>query len=199
MTTRPRKSRKPDWKPGLAVAVAAVIVLPPFFRSHPVLSVTVTTLVVLGATTWFALRLRAGRIEAERQAGRDRAIEVTDGMTGPEFEQWTARLLRRSGCRDVEVVGGTGDAGADVVAWTPGGKRVVVQCKRHVRKITSPDVQRFGGVFHYHRADVALLIATTTFTEPAQRIAAGVGILLVDRTALAEWARTNVPPLPLSR
>ncbi|RKT54867.1 restriction endonuclease [Saccharothrix australiensis] len=143
---------------------------------------------------WVRRRLARARLQAER----DRVITSTDGMSGRDFEHWTARLLRRSGCTDVEVVGRAGDAGADVVARSPHGGRVVVQCKRYdhlATKVGSPDVQRFAGTArHVHHADHALLITTTGYTRPARDLAATVGITLVDRDLLAEWARTGVAP-----
>ncbi|MFI2213923.1 restriction endonuclease [Streptomyces sp. NPDC020141] len=50
------------------------------------------------------------------------------------FEEAVAALCERDGCRDVEVNGGAGDLGADVTAIAPSGLRVVIQCKRYVRR-----------------------------------------------------------------
>ncbi|WP_375296027.1 restriction endonuclease [Saccharothrix sp.] len=118
-------------------------------------------------------------------------------MDGAEFEKWTARLLARSGCRDVRVVGRSGDMGADVVAISPSGGRLVVQCKRYTdKKVGSGSVQSFSGTaWHIHKASLAMMVTTTAFTKPAQEVAARIpGMVLIDRSALAEWARTDVLP-----
>ena len=47
-------------------------------------------------------------------------------------------------------------------------------------------------------ADVSLVVTTSGFTAEAWKVAAAVGIVLVDRVILAEWARTGVPPTPLA-
>lgn len=206
MTAKPRKRGK--GKPRergrgpLKLAAAAALVAAPlvwwFVQAYPVLSAVIAGALLAAGAVVLVLRLRRRRAEVVRQAERDRAIEATDGMSGADFEQWTARLLRRSGCVDVEVVGGAGDAGADVVATAPDGGRVVVQCKRYgsTYKVGSEAVQRFSGTArYYHRADHPLIVTTSTFTAPARTVAAEVGITLVDRQVLAEWARGGPAPI----
>ncbi|WP_336320399.1 restriction endonuclease [Streptomyces lavendofoliae] len=112
------------------------------------------------------------------------------------FEQAVADLCVRDGCLDVEVVGGAGDLGADVVATTPDGRRVVIQCKAYGpdNKVGSQDVQRFGGTcFAVHEAHVAAVVTTSEFTEPAAQYAAQCGILCVDGAGLDAWADGTGP------
>lgn len=112
------------------------------------------------------------------------------------FEQAVADLCARDGCLDVEVVGGAGDLGADVVATAPDGRRVVVQCKAYGpdNKVGSQDVQRFGGTcFAVHDAHVAVVVTTSEFTEPAAQYAAQCGILCVDRRSLDAWTDGTGP------
>ncbi|MFI8825692.1 restriction endonuclease [Streptomyces sp. NPDC053431] len=114
------------------------------------------------------------------------------------FEHTVAALCVRDGCGAVEVVGGAGDLGADVVATTADGRRVVLQCKRYApdHRVGSPDLQRFGGTcFTVHGADVAVLVTTSSFTVPALEYAASCGILCVDGTALDAWT-ASVSPAP---
>ncbi|MEU3554229.1 restriction endonuclease [Streptomyces fragilis] len=113
-----------------------------------------------------------------------------DAMDADEFEQAVAELCERDGCTGVEVVGGAGDLGADVLAVTPDGRRVVLQCKRYsaTNKVGSQDLQRFGGTcFTVHEAHVAALVTTSDFTAPALEYAEQCGILCVDREALLAW------------
>ncbi|MFP8959870.1 restriction endonuclease [Streptomyces nanhaiensis] len=119
-----------------------------------------------------------------------------DAMEAEEFEQAVAALCERDGCRDVEVVGGAGDLGADVVATAPDGRRVVVQCKRYsdTNKVGSQDVQRFGGTcYTVHEAQVAAVVTTGDFTAPAAEYAQRCGILCFDRHALAAWSDGTGP------
>lgn len=116
---------------------------------------------------------------------------------GPdEFEQATAALCERDGCTEVEVVGGAGDLGADVVATAPDGRRVVIQCKRYgdTNRVGSQDLQRFGGTcFTVHGADVAIVVTTSGFTAPALEYAEQCGIVCWDREDLQAWSDGTGP------
>ncbi|MFB6826178.1 restriction endonuclease [Streptomyces virginiae] len=122
----------------------------------------------------------------------DHAAVDADG-----FEHAIAALCARDGCLQVEVVGGAGDLGADVIATTADGLRVVVQCKHYGdgNRVGSQDLQRFGGTcFVVHEADVAVVVTTSSFTAPAEDYAATCGIVCVDGEALAAWTESRTPP-----
>ncbi|MFC8494647.1 restriction endonuclease [Streptomyces sp. NPDC057235] len=113
------------------------------------------------------------------------------------FEHTVAALCARDGCTPVEVVGGAGDLGADVIATTADGRRVVLQCKQYAEdhRVGSQDLQRFGGTcFTVHEADVAVLVTTSSLTAPAAEYAATCGIVCVDGEALAAWTDQLAPP-----
>ncbi|MFF6906580.1 restriction endonuclease [Streptomyces sp. NPDC012389] len=113
------------------------------------------------------------------------------------FEEAVAELCRRDGCADAEVVGGAGDLGADVVATTPDGRRLVVQCKRYGpgNRAGSQDLQRFGGTcYAVHEADIALVVSTGGFTEPALDYAEQCAILCYGPEELAAWSEGGAPP-----
>lgn len=117
-------------------------------------------------------------------------------MDALAFEHAVAALCERDGCTDVEVVGGAGDLGADVLATAPDGRRVVVQCKRYgpVNKVGSQEVQRFGGTcFAVHEAQIAVVVTTGEFTGPAADYAAQCGIRCVDHAALVAWTEGTGP------
>ncbi|GGY99147.1 restriction endonuclease [Streptomyces poonensis] len=120
-----------------------------------------------------------------------------DALDADEFEQATAALCERDGCVEVEVVGGAGDLGADVLAVAPDGRSVVIQCKRYgeTNRVGSQDLQRFGGTcFTVHGADVAVVVTTSGFTAPAAEYAEQCGIVCVDRDALLAWSDGTGPP-----
>jgi restriction system protein len=120
-----------------------------------------------------------------------------DALDPYEFEQAVAALCERDGCTDVEVVGGAGDLGADVLAVAPDGRRIVLQCKRYsaTNKVGSQDLQRFGGTcFTVHEAHLAALVTTSGFTAPALEYAEQCGILCLDREALLAWTVGSGPP-----
>ncbi|WP_405901371.1 restriction endonuclease [Streptomyces sp. NBC_00727] len=112
------------------------------------------------------------------------------------FEAAVAALCERDGCQEVEVVGGAGDLGADVLATAPDGRRVVVQCKQYGpdHKVGSQDLQRFGGTcWTVHGAQLAAVVTTSEFTAPALEYAETCGIRCVDGASLTAWAEGAGP------
>ncbi|MBM7169218.1 restriction endonuclease [Streptomyces sp. G44] len=117
------------------------------------------------------------------------------------FEEAIAELCSRDACQAVEVVGGACDLGADVVAVTADGRRVVIQCKRYgeTNRVGSQDLQRFGGTcYTVHEADVAALVTTSDFTAPALEYAQQCGIVCVNGEELEAW-RNGTGPSPWER
>lgn len=129
-------------------------------------------------------------IAAQRQARTD-PLRGAPVEAGRQLEQRVARLLERDGFTAVQVTGAPGDLGADVTALTADARRVVVQCKNYVdRRVTSTELQRFGGTFRtVHAADFGLVVTTTDFTRAAVEYAGQAGILLLDGHALNRWSQ----------
>ncbi|MFC8146422.1 restriction endonuclease [Streptomyces paradoxus] len=146
-----------------------------------------------------AARVAAEELEAPAVPRQPAAAEVVvdyDALTPEEFEEAIAALCERDGCSGAEVVGGAGDLGADVVAATPDGRRVVIQCKQYgeSHRVGSQDLQRFGGTcYTVHEADVAVLVSTSDFTAPALEYAEQCGIVCVDRETLEAWTDGTGP------
>lgn len=204
---RRRPRRRPRTKAtGPATSFAALVTAGTllsavvYLARHPwVLAAVAGAAVIVGACgVWLVQR----RHEAERRriAVLTASVAMCDGLTGPQFEHWVAALMRRTGFSQVQVRGGAGDLGADIVAFGDGRRRVVVQCKclRADRAVGSPDIQRFAGTARtLHGADIAVVVTTGRFSRPAVEAAARLGIALVDRRALAAWAADGVSPSAL--
>jgi restriction system protein len=193
--------------PGLIVAllivgalVSAADAAAQWISRHEALAIMIGV-AVIAAIGVVAVVARARWAAAERLAELERNIATTDGLSGPDFEQWTARLMRRTGFTLVTVCGRTGDQGADVTAHAPDGRYTVVQCKRYApnRAVGAPEVYKFGGTAQrIHGAQLAVMIATTRFTRPARRDAATLDVVLIDRDRLAAWATDHTPPHDLT-
>jgi Restriction endonuclease len=76
----------------------------------------------------------------EREAAREQLAEMVErlrskrnSMSGQEFERFMARVFQSIGY-DVDIVGGPGDQGVDLLVRV-GRKRVAVQCKLHTRPV----------------------------------------------------------------
>ncbi|MET7947008.1 restriction endonuclease [Micromonospora sp. NPDC005324] len=168
-----------------------------FVQRHPYWSALLVSLIIAGVTAVDLVASKQRARERAAQAQRDRLIAVTDTMSGPEFEQWFARILVASGFRDVTVCGGSGDRGADVIAVAPDGRRVVVQCKRQSvsNRVGSAAIQRFAGTCRViHGGEICMLVTNSFFTAgDGIQIAQQLDITLVDRKALEVWAWTGRP------
>lgn len=187
---------------------------------HPLIGIPVAALTgtgaYLGARKFVRRRRHRLRTAAEyarlQQHRRDGTFTLEDAqaeyqlrlampasyldMNAKEFEEAIAALCRRDGCINVHVVGRAGDLGADVMATAPDGRRVVLQCKRYTppNKVGSQDMQRFGGTcFAVHGAQIAAVVTTSVFTQPALGYARQAGIRCVPGTALARWASRTGP------
>ncbi|OEJ26054.1 hypothetical protein BGM19_19320 [Streptomyces agglomeratus] len=128
------------------------------------------------------------RVLREREAAG--SMGALDAMNPRQFEQHIAWLCRRDGCDRVTVTGGHGDTGADIVAYTLDGRRIVVQCKSRNpgSVIASGDVQQFIGMARLeYNADIALLVATCPFTRDALLLAARHDVTAVHRGLLEAW------------
>ncbi|MFJ3338124.1 restriction endonuclease [Streptomyces sp. NPDC086766] len=151
---------------------------------------------VAGAGLQQTVALVTTELPARRGAGAETGGVDYEALDPYEFEQAIAALCERDGCSCVEVVGGAGDLGADVLAVTPDGRRVVIQCKRYcaTNRVGSEELQRFGGTcYTVHEADVAALVTTSDFTAPAVEYAEQCGIVCVDRQALQAWSDGTGP------
>lgn len=168
-----------------------------YTRRHPwQVGLGALAVVAVAGGVWYLVR----RARRARRRGR-RLGSGIDTMTGPEFEQYVAGLMRRTGFRSVQVTGQAADLGADITATTPDGRRVVVQCKRYAGSVGSPHVQRLNGTaWTIHHAEVTMLVTTGRLTTHALQLAVRCGITVVDRPALATWISSNRPPaLPAPR
>ena len=110
-------------------------------------------------------------------------------MTGTQFEDFVVDLCRRDGCVEVQRVGGSHDNGADVRGRLSDGRSMVIQCKRYTpkSKIPNRDVRDLLGAKVHFKADIAIFVATTYFSEPAQKFATENDILTIHRDHLGVW------------
>jgi restriction system protein len=142
-------------------------------------------------------RIRAEEDEAARVYSLQAAeIATYHAMGAAEFERALGYLCTRDGCTRVQVVGRSGDLGADITAITPTGLHMVIQAKRYRRgnRVSGPDLQRFGGTcFTIHQAQLAVVVTTSDFTVQARQYAERAGIRLFDERALAGWASRTGP------
>jgi superfamily II DNA or RNA helicase len=126
-------------------------------------------------------------------------------LRGPwqAFERDIARLLVCNGFDDVRLVGGSGDAGADVLG-VKNGELWVIQCKFTTNGYPSANaVDQVGEAARYYKAD-RLFVATSRRPGPAMEqavrrwTALGIKIGVLEPATLLEMGRKS-PEYPSSR
>lgn len=170
---------------------------------------------------WQAMRARWAWEAAQRAAAEAHAAAVrwqqelaarqTLGgllaMTPDDFERFVARLLVDSGYREVKHSGKSGDQGVDVHAIMPDGRYVIVQCKLYTpgNIVGAPVMQQFLGAVVQHGAHLGMFVTTSDFSQPAQTMAHGRPLRLVNGNELVQWVQSvrarqgapvAVPPTP---
>lgn len=195
---RRRRSRGSGVLPlAFMAGVAALAVLPRVvdITAQQIAAIGLCVLVAVSVTGLLVVQHRR-RVRA-REDARVLVALRQNALSPAEFEEALAALCRRDGCTSVQVVGGAGDLGADVLATAPDGRRIVLQAKRYrnSRAVGSQDVQRFGGTARtIHGADVAAVVTTAhAFTSQARAYAARAGISLMAARQLAAWESQTGP------
>ncbi|WP_280703280.1 restriction endonuclease [Kitasatospora sp. GP82] len=117
-------------------------------------------------------------------------------MDYAQFEQLAADLLERDGLTIVRQRGGARDQGADVIAETACGRRVVVQCK-HRRAGAKVDPQTLhalnGTARQVHGADIVVAMTNRRFTYDAFTFGRDQDIHLITEPVLTRWATWGDP------
>lgn len=126
-------------------------------------------------------------------------------LRGPwqAFERDIARLLVGNGFDDVRLVGGSGDAGADVLG-VKNGELWVIQCKFTTNGYPAASaIDQVGEAGRFYQAD-RLFVATSRQAGPAMRqavqrwAALGIDIGVLEPATLLEMGRRS-PEYPTSR
>jgi len=115
---------------------------------------------------------------------REEALKVILSLPPTGFERLSQRILREAGFTQVIVTGQSGDGGIDgfgTLQINPlVSVKVLFQCKRYSKSVSSPEVRDFRGAMA-GRADKGIVITTGSFTSEAKK----------------EASRDGVPPIEL--
>ena len=113
--------------------------------------------------TAISLLARANNLEARRELA-----EFLQSMDPYAFEHLIKLLLVAMGYENVEVIGGVGDKGVDVVADIALGissVREVIQAKRQKSNTGRPVLDQLRGSLHYFQAVRGTIVTTGGFTK----------------------------------
>lgn len=136
------------------------------------------------------------------QASRHRDIAKSDllralrGLNGAQFESYIEALLVKMGYDNVEIRGGPGDEGIDLLCEMSQGINIVktavqAKCKLSRNKVGPKDVRLLRDVLPKFKCSQGVLITTSGFTKAAEEAANEEGrlpIILIDAEVLTELA-----------
>jgi hypothetical protein len=127
-------------------------------------------------------RLAAEKAEAEKVAAVERARRQVQrdywlNIDGIEFENRVAALLNDLGY-DAKTTARTSDGGIDVLALKD-GKKIVVQCKAHSKRIAIATVKELHSTRIVNGADEAWLVCWEGATAPAAEFCKAQGIKIL--------------------
>jgi restriction endonuclease Mrr len=110
------------------------------------------------------------------------------------FERVVAEVFKRSGF-NIKLIAGSSDGGVDVLAISPSNLSPtlhLIQCKRYKGKVSVSLVRQLYGVKSDKGANKAVLVTTSSFTEPAIEFAERHSweISLVGYEELVKWIRS---------
>ncbi len=106
-------------------------------------------------------------------------------MKGDLFEQYCARLLELNMFSNVQVVGGSGDLGADIIAWK-GNRKYCIQCKCYSNTVPYHALEQTVTARKNVGASEAILLSNNYFSKQTRQIAPEHQIVLWDRDKLAK-------------
>lgn len=189
MPVRKRRQSSGNGLLGATAIVLLVLGAAQWVAAHPVLGTLIAAALAAPAVAVGVARVR-GRLPRIR---RPLALTADPHRMSPgEFEEFLADLCVRDGCRNVQVVGGANDHGADVLYVDPKGRRGLIQAKRYApgNSVGNEHVQIVNGTYRdAHNAQHAAIVTTSHFTQAAQAFAKRVGIHLLDNQRLDLWIR----------
>ncbi len=89
-----------------------------------------------------------------------------DTMSGEEFEEFCADVLRGNGYTGVEVTKASGDHGVDILA-NKDGLKYAIQCKRYSKPVGNKAIQEVYSGKDIYKADIAVVMSNMNFTGQA--------------------------------
>ena len=111
-------------------------------------------------------------------------------LTGFEFEEYMAQVLKDNGFRHVEVTVECGDQGVDILA-VRNGKTYAIQCKNYADMVGNKAVQEAYAGAQYYGCDIPVVVCPTDFTIPARELAESTGVELWDGERLSHMMRVS--------
>lgn len=112
-------------------------------------------------------------------------VHNIEEMTGKEFENYSAEILKANGFEKVQVTQMSRDYGVDIIAYKDEVK-YAIQCKKYSSPVGIQSVQEVLGTKTMNDCHVAVVLTNNIFTTSAKELAEKNNILLWDGNKLNE-------------
>lgn len=119
-----------------------------------------------------------------KPAAADRSLEQIDQMTGIEFEEFIAAVLKGCGFVIEQMTSTSGDYGADIIV-SFNEVRIAVQCKRYNYPVGVKAVQEVISAMKHYDCQEAIVVTNNYFTNQAE-------ILAKDNEVVLLWDRKKL-------
>ena len=129
---------------------------------------------------YFRMQKRVKLRAALLAAGTENPMQLTP----EQYEQFCATILSNNGWR-ARLTRKSGDFGADIIA-DKAGQKVVIQCKQWSKSVGVKAVQEAHTAASHYRANKALVVTTTGYTQAAKDLAKSTGVGLLSHTDLVD-------------
>lgn len=138
----------------------------------------IVAIVVASALGCFALIFAAKRI-CKRNGNTAQIRIARQNMTGHDYERYVASRLKQIGYHSIVVTKGSGDHGADIIAYAPDGVKCAIQCKYYSKPVSNKAVQEALAGSRYYGCARAIVITNSRFTKQAIEDARRIGVRLM--------------------
>ena len=111
-------------------------------------------------------------------------------LTGEEFEQYVALLLKDHYYRHIELTKGSGDQGVDILCER-NGKTYAIQCKNYEGAVGNFAVQEAYAGAQFYDCEIPVVICPGAFTRGAIELAESTGVELWDGEKLERMMKKS--------
>jgi restriction system protein len=173
------------WRGLVWVGLWGIVFLGMVINHHPLGAYAFAAVFVVSVCWWYGRLSDRARDREREETLRASGFDQIDMMTGIEFEEYFAAVLRGLGY-EVTTTKTTGDFGVDLVAARD-GTRTAVQCKRKTGgAVGAAAVQQVVAGARMHECSATMVVTNNLFTRAAQQLAVVHDCELVDRRRLRQ-------------
>ena len=177
--SRKKRNKRIDEMCSAGSTITMLVVLYLVFKYHAHWQVIISGLVVF-LVCLVGIVFFISRIIKKAKINKAMVTDDYDVMTGEEFEEFCADILRGNGYSGVEVTKVSGDHGVDIIAKKDGLK-YAIQCKRYSKPVGNKAIQEVYSGKDIYKADVAVVMSNMEFTAQAIEDAKRLNVELWNR------------------